>query len=157
MYEPGIVVRSVTREDLEKLVGMVRRFYLFNEEFNPFMELSDKYGNVVLNVLEGRLSEGSIFLVAIQDEEIAGYIYGIIENNDLLRIGRIAIIKELYVSPIYRNRGVASRLLEEFSTQVRNAGVQVIGAEFPSSNYIAKNFYEKNGFKEFRSIYMKVL
>ncbi len=157
MYEPGIVVRPASRDDLEKLVDMVRRFYLFNEEFNPFMELSDKYEGVVLNILESRLSEDSIFLVAIHDEEVAGYVYGIIENNALLRIGKIAIIKELYVSPIYRNRGVASRLLEEFSAQVKNTGVQVIGAEFPSSNYIARNFYEKNGFKEFRSIYMKVL
>ena len=157
MYEPGTVVRPATRDDLEKLVDMVRRFYLFNEEFNPFMELSDKYDKVVLNILENRLSGDSIFLVAIHDGEVAGYVYGVIESNSLLRIGKIAIIKELYVSPIYRNRGVASRLLEEFSAQVKNMGVQVVGAEFPSSNYIARNFYEKNGFKEFRSIYMKVL
>jgi len=157
MYEPGIVIRPATKDDLEKLVDMVRRFYLFNEEFNPFMELSDKYDEMVLNILESRISDDCIFLIAIHDGEVAGYVYGVIESNALLRIGKIAIIKELYVSPIYRNRGVASRLLEEFSTQVKNRGVQVVGAEFPSSNYIAKNFYEKNGFKEFRSIYMRVL
>lgn len=157
MYEPGIVIRPVEKDDLPKLVDMVKRFYLFNEEFNPFMELSEKYSEFVLGVLEERLSNDSIFLVAINDEEIAGYVYGVIEINKLLRIGKIALIKELYVSPIYRNRGIASRLLEEFSLQVRKEDVQVVAAEFPASNYIARNFYEKNGFKEFRSIYMKVL
>ncbi len=157
MYEPGIVVRRVSPNDLDRLIDLVRRFYLFNEEFNPLMELTEKYHEVARQVLESRLGEGNIFLLADHDGEIAGYVYGVVEENMLLRLGSVAVVKELYVAPLYRNRGVATQLLNEFSSTARSMGVSIVAAEFPSANYVARNFYEKNGFKEFRSIYMKVL
>ncbi len=157
MYEPGIVIREASNEDVNKLVLLVKRFYLFNEEFNPFMELSDNYDEIVMDTLEKRLGKDNIFLVAVVEGDVAGYVYGVIESNPLLRMGKMAVIKELYVLPIYRNMGVASKLLEEFSSRVVKMGVPLVGAEFPTSNDIAKKFYEKNGFKEFRSIYIRVL
>jgi len=157
MYEPGIVIREASNEDVNKLELLVKRFYLFNEEFNPFMELSDNYDEIVIDTLEKRLGENNIFLVAVVEGDIAGYVYGVIESNPLLRMGKMAVIKELYVLPIYRNMGVASKLLEEFSSRILKMGVPLVGAEFPTSNDIAKKFYEKNGFKEFRSIYIRVL
>ncbi len=155
MYEPGIVVREVGTEDLEKVAPLVIRFYRFNEEFDPAWSTKDLSLDYVKSILKDRLSSGDILYLAEIEGKVIGFLRAEISINPFLENDKVVAIKELYVMPGYRRRGTARRLIEEVNKVLERINAKILAAEFPSLNTIADNFYKKQGFRKYLSTYIR--
>ncbi len=155
MFEPRLVIRRAIEADVESLAVLIRRFYIFNEEFDPAMETVTDIKEKALDVARARITSGDLILVASYEGKLIGYIYGSILENPLLARRRIGVLKELYVIPEERGRGVATALIEAAMTELSKIGVRYMAVEFPSRNVVAQKFYEKLGFRPYTSVYLK--
>ncbi|MEB3774599.1 MAG: GNAT family N-acetyltransferase [Desulfurococcales archaeon] len=155
MYEPGLSVRRASESDLESLSRLVYRFYSFNQEFDPAWALDADAENIAAELAKEYISGEDLVLVADYDNEVVGYIRIVVMENRILASKRLGVIKELYVLPPFRGRGIASRLIAEAQKRLEEAGVKHIAAEFPSANYVAEEFYKSLRFRPYMSMYLR--
>lgn len=155
MYEPRIIIRRASEADVESIATLVVRFYMFNEEFDPAMEVSEDIKGKAIDIVRRRIESKELVLVATQEGKIVGYVYGVVTENPLLARKKIGVLKELYVIPEERGRGVATVLIENAMKELSSMGVSYVAVEFPTRNIVARKFYEKLGFREYMSIYLK--
>jgi ribosomal protein S18 acetylase RimI-like enzyme len=155
MFEPRVTIRRATEADVESLAVLIRRFYAFNEEFDPAMEAAGDVRDKALEVARARVVGGDLLLVAVHEGRLVGYVYGSIVENPLLARRRIGVLKELYVVPEERGRGIATTLIEEAMKELSKIGVHYIAVEFPTRNIVAQKFYEKLGFRPYMSVYLR--
>ncbi len=155
MYEPGVIIRPPRSGEEEKLGDLIFRFYRFNEEFDPAWSMirnaREKAVEVARSYIEG---EGKT-LVAEIEGEIVGYTHAKTRTYPMLEASLQGVILELYVKPTSRGRGVATKLVEAISEELKKEGASVITAEFPAANVVARNFYTSRGFRAYTNIYLK--
>lgn len=61
----------------------------------------------------------------------------------------------IYVEPVYRNQGIATRAYALCERQIRAHGAAMIGTSYNASNPVSKHFAEQKGFvRKFESTYM---
>lgn len=82
-------------------------------------------------------------LVALLHDEIAGFVVGSVEHD---RNGTIGHIYSLDVSPRYRRRGVASRLLDKAEELFIESGARACNLEVRTDNVAALRLYRKRGY-----------
>jgi ribosomal protein S18 acetylase RimI-like enzyme len=155
MQEPGVVIREASERDVEEVSRLIVRFYMFNEEFDPAWSSTEDLGRAAEIVKESLEDPNTILLVAEFEGAVIGVARAVIVEEPMLEISPIGILKELYVRPEYRRRGIATRLVEEMSEFLHKKGAKAIAAEFPSRNEVAEAFYEKISFRPFKSIYIR--
>jgi ribosomal protein S18 acetylase RimI-like enzyme len=155
VFEPGLVIRRATEADVESLATLIRRFYMFNEEFDPAMETADNVRRVALDMAKARVAGGDLILVASYEGKLVGYVYGSVMENPLLARRKIGVLKELYVTPEERGRGIATALIESAMNELSKMEIRYVAVEFPSRNVVAQKFYEKLGFRPYMSVYLK--
>ena len=80
------------------------------------------------------------WLICEIDNKIVGFL-----NYD--SIYDKAEIEYIYIDPIYRNRGLATNLLNEMFKLLNEKNINIITLEVRSDNISAIMFYEKNDFK----------
>ena len=83
----------------------------------------------------------SVFLVAESDGEVAGY-------AGAQHLGDCAYICNVAVSPAFRRKGIALRLVREHIRRAAEAGMSEITLEVRTSNQPARELYEKCGFEQ---------
>ncbi len=157
MYEAGVGIRKARPEDAEAVAELIYRFYMFNEEFDPAWSTVENAREKALERARRSIeSDDTIVLVAIVDDQVVGYALTDILDTDILEVGKLAVIRELYVKPQYRGRGIASKLVDETQTIVKEEkGIQYLAAQFPTANFIAEKFYKSRKFRPFISIYLR--
>ncbi len=155
MYEPGILVRKPREEELDQLADLIKRFYIFNEEFDPAWSIVADPDNTARIVAKEYIEGAGETLVALIDSQVVGYIHAEIRENKMLEASKIGVITEVYVHPQARRRGIASRLVEEMQALLGEKGVRHVAAEFPAQNFVAKEFYSKLKFRPYASIYLR--
>ena len=157
MEEAVIGIRKARPEDAEALAELILRFYTFNEEFDPAWSTVENAREKALERAKKSIeAEDTIVLVAVAEDQVIGYALTDIFDTDILAVGRLAVIRELYVKPQYRGRGVASRLVDETQEIVKEEkNIQYLAAQFPTANFIAERFYKSRKFRPFISIYLR--
>jgi len=155
MYEPGVVVRPPRPGEEEALAGLILRFYMFNEEFDPAWAVTEDAEEAAREVAREYVAGKGYTLVAVSDGRIVGYLHLEVRENRMLAARRVGVITELYVHPSWRGRGVASLLVEEAQQLLDREGVPHIAAEFPTKNYVAERFYTKKRFRPYTSLYLR--
>ncbi|MEB3825628.1 MAG: ribosomal protein S18-alanine N-acetyltransferase [Desulfurococcales archaeon] len=96
---------------------------------------------------------GDVFLVAVCDGLIVGYIMNRVENHFdkgilLWRTVKVGHIVSVAVLPEYRRRGIASALISKSIKLMRdNYNVKKVYLEVRTSNSPAINLYKKLGFR----------
>lgn len=95
-------------------------------------------------------NKNNCLLIAKEDNNLTiGYAFcKIITNDDGPHINHIALIDGLYVNEEHRNKGIATKLIEECKTWAIEAGASIIELNVMSDNINAINLYENIGFKE---------
>ncbi|MTH55017.1 GNAT family N-acetyltransferase [Bacillus mangrovi] len=102
---------------------------------------------------ESLLKKGSYYLMAMENEELAGWVL-LSKSFDLFKEEEIGFITELYVLPNYRRRGVAKKLIKKGIDEMKIRGFSDIRLNVFSGND-AIELYKELGFKE-RSITMEL-
>ncbi len=83
---------------------------------------------------------------------VGGELVGVVELGYIrLSEGLHSQIGYIFVHPLYRRRGVASRLIEVSLKFLANQGVVGVWAVTGRDNHAAIGLFEKNGFKRFNT------
>ncbi|MEM3694966.1 MAG: ribosomal protein S18-alanine N-acetyltransferase [Candidatus Bathyarchaeia archaeon] len=87
----------------------------------------------------------AIGLIAKLNEEIVGFIIGMLHQEEGKTVGHILTIDVL---PEYRRRGIGLRLLNEIEEIFRGKGANVCVLEVREDNIAALRLYKKLGYKK---------
>lgn len=86
-----------------------------------------------------------IRLAALVNGEIAGFA---IARVDIRRNDQFGHIVTVDVTPAYRRKGIAQKLLREIETILRESGIIECRLEVRENNIAALNLYQKLGYKK---------
>ena len=128
----SIHIRLATTDDLEMLYGIERECFTieaFTKEQLAYLLENPK----------------GISLIARINNEIAGFIIGLIYNHGTTRTGHVYTID---VAVKHRRRGVGLRLLEELEQRFVENGVDICYLEARRGNVAALELYRKHGYTE---------
>lgn len=119
-------LRDFEDDDLYEVVRLAND--ALDESYNGglFLQLADLY------------PEG--FIVAEEDDEIVGFVLGVVQRAYEARILVLAVDEE------HRGRGIGSELVERFFARYEDRGVEKVNLEVRVSNEGAIRFYEDLGF-----------
>ncbi|MEB3825191.1 MAG: GNAT family N-acetyltransferase [Desulfurococcales archaeon] len=155
MYEPGLTVKKASEKHVEDIADMMIRFYRFNEEFDPAYAVREDVRSIAVDYVEESIKRDDVLLlVACWNGKPVGFLRAEIRGNRMLRNSRYGTIVELYVKPRFRRQGIASMLIREAGNAMSSMGISILSSQFPAMNVIAKQFYEKHGFRPWTHIYI---
>lgn len=89
----------------------------------------------------------SVFLVALMDDVVAGYLLTIFHRGT-----RLARLYSMAVSPQYQGRGIARLLMIKGELAAEEKGAHYYRLEVNTENTLAIHLYHSLGFKEFKLI-----
>ncbi|MFX1319437.1 MAG: ribosomal protein S18-alanine N-acetyltransferase [Promethearchaeota archaeon] len=118
-------------------------------DFNQIMQIefesfSDPYPLSLFRLIAENFTD--LFLVAVQNGELLGYVVAEIEQQSDLRIGHLLSIA---VRKDKRRMGIGDELLSSIIGVLVEKGCEEVYLEVRVSNDGAKAFYRKQGFKKF--------
>ena len=152
-----VTIRPITTEDLENAARLIARLKRLNGEFDPLLKTSEELDEEALKSTKKAMSnEDSILLVASSEgKKIVGVVKADIRDRTYYEPRMEGAIVEFYILPEFRRGNLGKDLLSSVSEALKNKGAELITAEFPSQNEIAKKFYTKLGFRSLTNVYAK--
>ena len=119
-------------------------FYLGVAYFNlRDNEASNKYFTKYLK------SRSAFLLVAQAQDKIVGYILIKLEKFSWRAFNPIADVSNLSVDPMYRGRGIGTKLFQRAKILAKKRGVTRMSVQALTDNIRAIKFYQTQGFKDF--------
>lgn len=131
-----IIVRRATIKDLETLCKIERECFTleaFTKQHIAFLLENPR----------------NIRLAAWENNEIAGFIIGLIQNFNETRIGRIYTLD---VAVKHRRKGIGLKLLNELEQVFIEKGVKNCYLEARTGNVAARELYRKHGYTEVKQL-----
>lgn len=128
-----MIIRKATPKDLKQC-----------EEISQIPELElDYYGNRP-NVKYLKQFLDQLFLVAIENNKVVGYIMGEKNKSKFIFLNLIAVDKK------QRGKGIGKLLLKEFENRAKKMKFENIGLISPKWNKKTSKFYKKNRYFEMK-------
>ena len=134
-----------TKEELKKCDEFLNKLILDEKKYNDNINTDNK----IENYYEKVLNDNNKLFIAV-DNDIAGYIF--IKITDPIKNSEIykeAMIDALYVEEEYRNKGIATSLIEKAKEYAKSMDAKKISISVISINENALKLYRKVGFKDF--------
>jgi len=155
MY-PTVVIRPARKEDLDAITQLIVRLKRLNAEFDPLLEVAPEIVELSRKYVENALeSPSSVVLVAVEGDKIVGVFKGDVEDRIFYKPRYAGVIREFYILPEYRRKGIGKRFMMEGIELLRKKGAELIMASFPALNEIAVNFYKKMNFRPIEYLFAK--
>ncbi len=152
-------IRFMEKGDIVSVMDQLLRLKHLNEEFDPLLKVSigndDEIRDKLSKIIDDK--ENHISLIAADGKRIVGMLMSDIVFRIYYDPKYETRIREFYVIPEYRSKGIGVELLERLKEESSAKNIKMITAEFPSLNLIATNFYKNMDFKELIKIYSKML
>ena len=147
-----MIIRDAEIKDAEKLdmllARLIRDESQYDSNLNSCCEIKENYCS--------RIGlDGHKLLLAEEDGEIVGYLYGFIYHIPNIYKFPTAIIDALFIDEKHRRKGYASMLIEAFRAFARENGARQIELKVVSENQRAVALYEKLSFVETKK-YMRL-
>ena len=154
-----MIIRKAKRSDIDEIIKIA-------DQLRKAEAPLDKTKNIKLNSylseeykkkeLEYIASRKKIFLVAVIDEKIVGYVNGyVFENSDIYYKKPVAYLDCLCVDKSVRKQGIGESLIDEFTKMVKERGAKYIKLNAFENNIPAVSLYKKLGYEEYSVYYMK--
>ncbi len=138
-----MIIRKAIYDDVKKLNELLT--LLIQDEKQYDEGINDNF--VVTNMYENYIEDKTkLILVAEEDNNIVGYLYGKLEESDETYKYKVAILDALYVIEEYRQKGIADSLINEFKNWAKLNNVNLLKVNVCSKNIKAKKLYEKHNF-----------
>lgn len=153
-----IIIRKANEKDLKRIVELSSQLYKAEQPFDK--NLKDGYYETkkgIKRLLKDIKDKKRIFLVAINDNIVIGYVDGYIYDKEEIYIEKIAYLDRIIVDEKYKGNGIATKLIDEFSNHLKKENVKFIKLNAFEENKPAIALYEKMGFYEYSIFYMKKL
>ena len=147
-----MIIRDAELKDARQLDLLLTRLIRYEAQYdsnlNGNCEINENYCN--------RIGlEGHKLILAEEDGEIIGYLYGFLYHIPGVYESPIAILDALFIDEKHRRKGYASKLIAEFRTFARENGAVQIELKVVSNNKNAVDLYRKLSFMETKK-YMKM-
>lgn len=151
-----VTIRRATKEDVKTLIDFFSRMYRLNSEFDPLLLTPENLEERINKVVEKSLEDQNEMIVVAEDQgRIVGAARVLIIDRIFYTPEKEALIREFYVHPSYRRQGVGNEIVNFIISELKERGIEILGAEFPSRNLIAISFYRKMGFREIYCEFVK--
>lgn len=138
-----MLIRKAKLEDCSKidnlLTLLIRDEKQYDDSIDSFFTVIGYYENFVND-------PNRCLLVAENNDEIIGYIYGFKQEQDPTSSKIEYLLDALYVKEEYRKQEVASLLIQEFKKWCKEKKATCINVNVNSQNTKAKNLYQKENF-----------
>lgn len=150
------IIRPIKKEEVSEAAELLARLKRLNGEFDPLLKTIGSLEKETKIALESAMEKNnSVVLVAIDRSKVVGLVKGLVTDRVFYEPRKGGVIVDFYILPEFRRRTLGKELISEASLQLRKKGAQLITAEFPTQNEIAKNFYDKLGFRSLMNVYAK--
>ena len=134
-------IRKAEMKDVNKLNSLltllIRDEKQYDDTIDENFTVTNMYENYIYDL-------NRLILVAEENNNIIGYIYGYITNDEVSN--RTAVLDALYIEKEYRNKGTADKLINYFKKWVSDNNIDIIDVNVCSDNIKAKNLYKKHNF-----------
>ena len=142
-------IRKANLGDLDAICALNNQlFKLEKEKYDPTLVEGWPISN------EGReyftdLINNHYVIVAIQDNNVVGYLAGSIEEKGSYELIQYGEINNMLVSHSCRGMGIGKQLIDNFKEHCKKHDIHNIKVVASYKNKDAINFYHKNGFEDF--------
>ena len=138
-----MLIRKANIEDCNKLdellTLLIKDEKQYDDSINGFFAVIGYYENFVND-------QDRCLLVALDNNEIVGYIYGFKQEKDPTVEKEEYLLDALYVLENYRNKGIGKSLIQEFKAWCEGLNATNINVNVCSKNETAKALYKENNF-----------
>lgn len=151
-----ILIREIKRDEATKAAQLIARLKRLNGEFDPLLKTTDSLDDEARKAIEIAISSSdSIVVVALMDSKVVGIVKADVKDRKFYEPRKEGAIDEFYILPEFRRGNLGKDLLSSITEILKKKGAELITAEFPSQNEIAKRFYTKLGFRSLTNVYAK--
>lgn len=139
-----MVIRVLDQDRADICDGLLTKLIQDERQYDYFIDknfiVKDYFKKVIKN-------KDNILLCYEEDKIIKGYIYlKIVDNTNK----KGYLIDGLYVDNEYRNKGIATKLIENALNVIKDTNVDVVDINAMANNSAAINLYKRFGFNEFK-------
>jgi ribosomal protein S18 acetylase RimI-like enzyme len=157
----GLSIGSATRPDGPNLRRAVVELQEHERRLSPTRLPGKEIGDAYLKWIRRRVANDGIVLIAESDDTFAGFASGWIEEErnlvETADSNRFGYVSDICVTPEYRGRRIAQRLLDALALHFRRADVARMRIAALAANEHARVSYERSGFAEYEIIYEKLI
>jgi ribosomal protein S18 acetylase RimI-like enzyme len=154
--ESRVSIRSIRESEVQSAASLVARLKHLNGEFDPLLKTSSSVEADSQKILRQDLeNENAVVLVAVEDTKVVGVVKAEVVDRIFYEPRKEGAIVEFYILPEFRRGSLGKDLLNAMVEALQKKGAELITAEFPSQNDIAKRFYSKLGFRAITNVYAK--
>ena len=149
-------IREIKDQDAEKAAELIARLKKLNGEFDPLLKTSEKIESDSLRILKETVrGKDHIVLVALSGSRLVGVVKGVLRDRIFYVPRKEGAIVELYIMPEFRRGKLGRDLFDAMVSSLLKKGAELITAEFPSQNEVARKFYSRLGFRSLTNVYAK--
>lgn len=142
-----MIIRKANQKDLEQIKKLNTEIFFNNTKYDhdaiESFAQTDQGAKYFKRAIEDKKG---VFLVAEENSKLIGYVNGS-EMNLLYRKSKYFEMCNLGVSPKHKRKGVGTKLLDEFTKEVKGLGYQKIYLNCYEKNTEAISFYKALGYK----------
>lgn len=150
------VIREIRKNETAPAAQLVARLKRLNGEFDPLLKTTETLEEEARKAMDRTVSNpDSVVLVALSRFKIVGLVKADIKDRTFYEPRKEGAIDEFYILPEFRRGSLGRDLLSSMTEALKKKGADLITAEFPSQNEIAKRFYTKLGFRSLTNVYAK--
>ncbi len=140
-----MIIRTARAEEIDILLGFEQGIVATERPFDSTLKEGEIHYYDLLYLIEAPTAE---VVVAEIDGQVVGSGYALIkEAKPYLKHSHYAYLGFMYVKPEYRGRGVNKAILVALQDWAISQNIREIRLEVYEENIVAKNAYEKAGFK----------
>ena len=139
-----MIIRVLDEERASTCDILLTKLIQDERQYDNSIDKDFVVNNYFKNIIKNK---NNILLCYEEDNIIKGYIYLKPVNNDSQNC---YLIDGLYVDNEYRNKGIATKLIENAWNIIKETTVAVVDINVMANNSVAISLYKRFGFNEFR-------
>lgn len=144
----AVEIRPATTDHVDRLLELWSELATDQREHESHILVAENRTSMRESLVRSVVSDNA--LVAVCEGTIVGFVLFHVEYGDLeLDVSR-GFVDNLYVVPDYRGREIGAALLEAAESTLEESGVDVVALEVLTSNDLAREFYDRQGYEPHR-------
>ena len=148
-----LIIRKANDNDCAILNKLFQNLLIYER---TYFDKNIKNDLNINSFFEKRVNDNNcVIFVATIDNSVIGYISGYIDHDNKIKVEIETTIESIYIEDNYRNKGIGTKLINEFIKCIKEMGVKYILIDNFILNESARYLYNKLGFivlKESRRI-----
>lgn len=146
-----IKVRKAKIKDADEISNLNYLLMKYHEKFDNYYKINKNHRKIYSKYIKKFIrSKNTLVLVAEVDKKIVGLMLGAIEKRPpIMKVVKFGHLKDTFVLPGYRRRGIGKILAKELMKWFESKEVEFVELESDIRNKIGVKAWKSLGFKPF--------